>query len=389
MANTPTDPKNPTEFLKDLLKIESVSGNEAEIATYLRSFLKHYNIKTLDSEVGNVVGIIGQGSPVLLLASHMDTVSTDNPYREDGDKIYATGAVDTKPSLAAMFYAAVTGWTPENGTLIIAGIVQEENAIIGIENLFDGLKQADITPDYAIFGEPTKQNRICLGYRGRVCVGVQAKAETGHCAAAWEYDNIIELVMKGYSQVQKIAEDYNSKVTEKGRFYEMTPTLSVIHAGKETNTLPTSCNADVDIRIPLGVSASDLAKQIEKTFEDIVATDAKSSKTSISVTFPSCFNACSVLPTTPVVNALRWAAFKVLGKKIVMLKKTGSTFTNLIQAHYISENPNFACITYGPGDPRLEHTNNEFISVSEYLHIVDIFKMFFPKFRQFAKKIKK
>src|SRR6056297_1437858 len=98
--------KNAIKFLKDVLMIESVSGNELELARYLKRFLEQSDYQILSSKVGNVIGIKGSGDPVLMLASHMDTVPTDNPFRVVGDKIYATGATDCKPSLASMFYAA-------------------------------------------------------------------------------------------------------------------------------------------------------------------------------------------------------------------------------------------------------------------------------------------
>ena len=57
--------------------------------------------------IGNVIGVIGKGQPVILLCGHMDTVAGVLPLRIEEGKIYARGAVDAKGPLAAMIMAAV------------------------------------------------------------------------------------------------------------------------------------------------------------------------------------------------------------------------------------------------------------------------------------------
>jgi LysW-gamma-L-lysine carboxypeptidase len=58
-----------------------------------------------------------------------------------------------------------------------------------------------------------------------------------------------------------------------------------------------------------------------------------------------------------------------------LIKKTGTTFINAIGIHY-----GIPSITYGPGDPKLEHTVKEFIEIKEYLKSIEIYSKFFSKF---------
>ena len=77
-----------------------------------RSQLLRYEMKKMGFEVGkdaigNVIGVVGEGEPVILLCGHMDTVAGHLPLRIEEGKIYARGAVDAKGPLAAMIMAAV------------------------------------------------------------------------------------------------------------------------------------------------------------------------------------------------------------------------------------------------------------------------------------------
>ena len=394
---------NSVEFLGDLLKISSVSGNEQEISAYLTTFLQKNGFTIIPSDVGNAIGIKGHGSPVLLLSSHMDTVPLNNPYREeivDGEvkKIYAAGATDCKPALASIFYSGAKSDefnTKSEGTLILAGIVQEEIATIGIEDLFLQLGKQNITPDYAIFGEPTVNDRICVGYRGRVLVDLEITTEQGHSSNPWAYDNPVDVFMQYFKQIEMYAKKFNvdhpNPAPQMEYFHTISAALTTLHSGDTHNVLPGSAKGTIDVRIPLEISAeklvADLTTILSKDYLVEKMKYAPKQDISIEVKFSPAYDAVESPQNNPVVNALRWAAFKTLGnRKIKLLKKTGSTFTNLIQTHYIKFNPHFACITYGPGDPKLEHSNKEFIEISEYKETIEIYTKFFPKLSLFHEK---
>jgi LysW-gamma-L-lysine carboxypeptidase len=375
------------EFLKDILWIESLSGREGKLSHYLTKFLEAYNFHIIPSAVGNVIGVKGQGKPVLLLASHMDTVPTENPYREEGDLIYATGAVDCKPSLASIFFSAATAeWKEEYGTLIVAGLVNEETDDLGMAEFF----KLDVQPDFAIFGEPTKSDRICLGYRGRVWIQMKVTAETGHTAASWDYENSIDVFYTIYKKIADMINGlnkdhliYENGVPQEGQhFHELSVVLSTIHAGQESNVMAKKCEGDLDFRIPLWITPEELLDQLKSVVSDVYQDRKETWKRPIHVDLwiKSRTNPCLVNSEIPLVQALRWATFKETGRKVTTLRKTGTTYTNNMMEFYGLRNPKFRCITYGPGDPRLEHTDNEFISKTEYLESINSYLRFFPKF---------
>ena len=47
---------------------------------------------------------------------------------------------------------------------------------------------------------------------------------------------------------------------------------------------------------------------------------------------------------------------------------------------------NIPSITYGPGDPKLEHTNNEFIDLNEFSKCIDVYEKFITKFFEIYNK---
>ncbi len=361
------------DFLKKILQIPSVSGNEQELSRFLKGFVESHGFTLIDSSLDNVIATKGQGKPVLLMASHMDTVPTNNPYRTEEGKIFAPGAVDCKPSLAAMFWAAAhVEWKPEWGTLVLAAVVEEEISTRGMKDYFlHGPK-----PDYAIFGEPTNYNQICIGYKGRVLFRMQTECMSGHVACCWQYDNAIAVCMDIFGLLQKDFEVFNQSVKKPAEhyFHRITPNLVKVQGGTNPNSLPNSCEMMIDIRIPPEIDAEELKQQIIQRIIDYQSSHCEHPETQISYEFPSCFNATETPLNALVLAALKGSIYKQTKAKATLVKKTGSTFTNLIADHY-----QIPVATYGPGDPKLEHCNDECIEINEYLQVIEIYHQFFER----------
>ncbi len=374
---------DPVDFLEKIISIESLSGNEAQLSNFLLNFLKYHGFSILPSDLGNAVGVKGSGFPILLLASHMDTVPTKNPFRKEGDRIYGMGAVDCKPSLASMFFSAATSeWDENQGTIIVAGIVQEEISHLGMKDYFkNGIK-----PEFAIFGEPTTDTQICVGYKGRLLVHIRIEAETGHAACCWQYDNPAELAIEIFNKFKELERRINSEQLnqeKQTKFQELSVVLTNISADSSDNTIPNTCTFSVDMRIPPKVKIHDLKSSIENIIEEIKKSDIINKNTHIELNYLSEIESCESDPNNILPNALRWAIFKTTESKPIFVKKTGTSFTNLIAAHY-----NIPTITFGPGDPKLEHSDSEFIEIAEYRRVIEIYRKFFGKFKELYQKFK-
>lgn len=373
------------KFLKRCIEIYSPSEKEKEFSEFLAEFLKKSDFKVYFDNVGNLIAEKGTGKPVLLLISHLDTIPGELPVEEKEGKIFGRGAVDCKPSLAAMVYSiSKFDFKAEiAGKIIFSGIVQEEKDLKGIEEFL----KSDIQPDCAIFGEPTKINQICIGYKGRLCIGYRVLTETGHVASAWQYINAIEVCMEIWKMIKGVCwhltEMYCPKSIATKYYNQIIPTVTIISGGILTNCVPSECEIYIDIRFPPNIKYDILLTEIRKIVLDFKETyqNQCNIKFNVKENISSLIDGFEVKDDELIIGALRWSIFNTLKKKPKLIKKTGTTFINSIGIQY-----GIPSITYGPGDPKLEHTDKEFIEIDEYLKCIEIYSKFYTKFFELFQK---
>jgi acetylornithine deacetylase len=103
---------------KSLIEIESITGNEHDVAQYLISYLKSQNFTIETQEVGagtegskpreNIFAYIGKERKTkVLVSSHIDTVPPFWKYERKGDEIWGRGSVDAKGSVATQVKAVL------------------------------------------------------------------------------------------------------------------------------------------------------------------------------------------------------------------------------------------------------------------------------------------
>lgn len=366
-------------FLKRCLQIYSPSGNEKEYSSFIANFLKERGFQTKFDEIGNLIAEKGLGKPKLLLVSHFDTIPGELPIIEKNGKIFGRGAVDCKPSLAAMVYSiSEYDFTNINtGKLIFVGIVREEESLRGIEEFL----KSDIEADYALFGEPTKIDQICISYKGRLCLNYKVTTETGHVASAWLFNNSIIICNEIWNVVKSICWELNQKyqINESSLpfFNKIIPNLTQITGGELSNTVPENCSMTIDIRFPPQIKIKEILNKIRKKIDDIKNIYENNTTKTIKIqeNILSVVKGYDFEGDKMIIGALRWAIFNSINRKPKLIKKTGTTMINLIAVE-----KNIPSITYGPGDPKLEHTKEEFIDINEYLMSIQILLKFYDKF---------
>jgi acetylornithine deacetylase len=217
---------------------ESVDGMRQLLCGVLRE-------AGVDAEVdgsGNVLATRGDGSPNLVLNTHIDTVPPHVPYEREEGVIRGRGSCDAKGPLAAMLAAFVE--SDPTGTLTLAVTPDEEVLSRGAAALVrDGLPER---ADCVIVGEPTDL-AVCTAAKGRFEGTIRCTGENAHAAEPETGENAIRTA----ARVVDALESFTERSEEPPAHPELgAPTLTptTIEGGTATNQVPAECRITVDRR---------------------------------------------------------------------------------------------------------------------------------------------
>ena len=313
--------------------------------------------KTNIDNVGNVIATKGSGRPVIMLCGHMDTVPGRIPVRMENGYLYGRGASDAKSSLIAMLLAA-SEFPKQRGTIIFAGVVDEEGNATGIKELV----RSKYTIDYAIFGEPSGISNITIAYKGRFAFRLTCDVGTSaHASAPWLAKNSIEEVYDFWQAIQleigrlDSGSDKSSKVT---------CSLTEISGGSSHNVTPQKCKITVDIRIP----TTNTSRKIQELVASIVKEVSIKKNVRATYRIEDMTEPFEADHTSPLVRALSLSLIDVCRKRPILLRKTGTGDMNILGNAF-----RIPVVTYGPGDPHSSHTVDERISIAEYISSIEVY----------------
>jgi len=360
----------PVKLLQGMLELYSPSGSEADLAKFLQKEMESSGLAASIDKVGNVVGILGDEGPRILLCGHMDTVPGRIPIRQDVDLLYGRGAVDAKSSLAAMIVGAALAKKRSSYPfqVTIAAVVEEETSSKGIRAIIGDQTQYAM----AVFGEPSGVSNMIIGYKGSLKLHASFTTTGGHSASPWLSASSYEESTAFWRAFQKGVLRNNAP----SKFEAITGCVTRAEAGDLGNSVPTRATLDVDLRIPPGLSSNDLITKIK---EFTSRYNANRPDVRIQADFEDPTEAFLGFPNSTAVSAFRWAIRKVKGGQVAMVKKTGTSDMNLfVQCQNI---PMFA---YGPGESRFDHTEVEHVRISEYLACIEVYAQALARFAEKA-----
>jgi len=350
-------------FLTNLLGIYSPSGKEQDISNFLAYEMAKMGFEVGQDAIGNVIGVVGEGEPVILLCGHMDTVAGHMPLRIEEGKIYARGAVDAKGPLAAMIMAALSASKEPNfkGKILIASVVEEEATSRGVKHLIT----QGIDADYAIFGEPSGVENITIGYKGQIQLKIVVKTETGHASTPWLYDNALEKAYEIWEHI-KDASSFPSLDPSESPFNAITACLVRVAGGRATSVVPFEAEMNLDIRVPIQFTTAQVFEKIEKI---IARYRAANPKVDAKATVMDTVEPFEANKASPLVHVISSSVRKVINKPATLLRKTGTGDMNIL-----GKAMNLPIVTYGPGESTLDHTLDEHIDINEYLQAIEVYK---------------
>ncbi|MCX8204794.1 MAG: M20/M25/M40 family metallo-hydrolase [Candidatus Nezhaarchaeota archaeon] len=344
-------------LLKSMVSIYSPTGSEERLASFLKEELARLGFKAHVDAVGNVVAELGQG-PAVLLCGHMDTVEGRLPVKVVDGRLYGRGAVDAKGPLASMIVASkLYASNSPRLKLVLACVVDEEGYGEGIKHLVNTLEQ----PQYAFFGEPSDTYGVTVGYRGSLLAQLFFKTKKGHLASQGLFTNALELAVDAWGRLK---EETSKRSRPESRFYSLEASLIKLASPRTLGVVPFRATALVNLRTPPSVTCRDVAELLEQVVGSLL-----SSREGVEggVRVIDCVEAFREPYTSPPVRALQRAIIKQLGRKPKLLLKTGTGDVNVAKRSWP-----IPMAVYGPGDSRLDHTDEENIVLQDYLDSIRV-----------------
>ena len=340
----------PSETLIGLVQRYSPSGQERPVVQWLVERMRGLGFsRSFVDPVGNAVGVMGDGPRQIVLLSHIDTYTGEIPVRVKGDNLYGRGAVDAKGSLAAMVDAAARLGEIEGWQFNVIAAVDEERDSTGAWYVVGQYK-----PDYAIIGEPSRWDRITLGYKGIAWAEVRIRRPSAHPAARLE--SAPEAAIRTWKKILTWAESFNAD--REKVFDQVLPSLREFSSGEDG--LETWACLRIDTRLPTDFPPPDWYTLLQETLQetDDIPFEVKQYRYPIP--------AFKGEKNGPLIRAFL-AEIRAAGANPGFVLKSGTADLNIVA-------PAWGCpaIAYGPGDSTLDHTPNEHISLTEYEQSVGV-----------------
>ncbi|KAK3064554.1 hypothetical protein LTS18_006112 [Coniosporium uncinatum] len=246
---------------RKLVQIESITGNEYEVGTWLASYLESHNLTVEKLEVApnrfNVFAYPGtEKKTKVLVSSHIDTVPPFIPYtlRNHGTELWGRGSVDAKACVAAqtiaalnIFRKAADAAEQEMTTAPSLGLL----FVVGEETTGDGMKHFSATRPHdfpsVIFGEPT-EGKLVSGHKGIFGFKVVIKGKAAHSGYPWLGLSANNAMVEALAALLKLEE----KLPSSEKYGKTTLNIGKVEGGVAANVVAERAEAVCAVRMADG-----------------------------------------------------------------------------------------------------------------------------------------
>jgi putative selenium metabolism hydrolase len=352
-----------TQFLRDLIRLPSPSGEEKAVAERVVAEMRTlgYSQAFIDP-MGNAVGRVGHGALRIVLDAHMDTVGVGNPSawphdpfegKLENNIVFGRGASDNKGALAAQVYSgkllAALDLDGADVSVFVVGTVMEEDC----DGLALGYVLKETIPDVGavILGECTNLN-VYRGHRGRMEMRVVTTGVSSHASAPERGDNAVTRMAPIVAAVDAL----NERLANDSFLGRGTVATTKIECDTASlNAIPDSCAIYLDRRLTGGETRSLAFEQVEDLLPDgaraEVLTYAKPSHTGLVLETDKYYPTWALNEDHPLVTAGLAAGEAAFGRKPATGRWTFST-NGVASAGELG----IPTIGFGPSEERWAHT---------------------------------
>lgn len=289
---------------RSLVKIPTPSplGDTRKVVEFLKSYLEEHHIfsRIIAGEVSkpNLLAVTeGKISGRhLVFNGHLDvfpvvdkTAWDDPPFSGalHGDKIFGRGSCDMKGGLTASIAAflVLSRFKDQvRGKITLTIVSDEENmGPWGARYLMDNFSE-EIRGDVLINGEPSGRGNVICGEKGHLWIEIYTRGCGAHSAQPYLGVSAIDRLTYFLKLVRGLEEEpieldsrvralltRNSKRAQTAEEEELVDCLSgitvntgIIRGGDKINLIPERGYAEVDIRIPSGISTGSIRQRLDR-----------------------------------------------------------------------------------------------------------------------------
>ncbi|MEY5004529.1 MAG: hypothetical protein RLZZ594_559 [Actinomycetota bacterium] len=332
------------ELTRQICDIESVSGNETELADAIQAALSAYaHLEVLrDGDAVVARTNLGRASRVVI-AGHIDTVPVaDNlPVKflpmEREQVLWGRGTVDMKAGVAVQLKLAATVAEPNTDvTWIFYDHEEVEASKNGLGRLARNHPEL-LNASFAVLCEPTGA-QVEGGCNGTMRIEIKTHGVKAHSARPWMGKNAIHATAE---ILTILANHKTDEVEVDGLVYRESLNAVLISGGIATNVIPDAATITVNYRFAPSKSVAQAEAHLREIFAgyDLTVTDS----------------AAGARPGLDRPEAIRF------------VEATGTTakpkygWTDVARFSDLG----VPAVNYGPGDPSKAHADDENVPVSQ------------------------
>jgi succinyl-diaminopimelate desuccinylase len=328
------------ELTRQLVDIESVSGNEAELADAIESALADVAHLEVIRDGDAIVARTNLGRPQrVVIAGHIDTVPVNDnlPSRREDGALWGRGTVDMKGGCAVMLALAAQLDEPMvDVTWVWYDHEEVESALNGLGRLAANRPEL-LAADFAILAEPSNAE-VEGGCNGTLRVDITARGRRAHSARSWMGENAIHAA----APILNLLAAYRPReVHVDGLVYREGLNAVGISGGVAGNVVPDRCTVHVNYRFAPDLSGEDAVAHLRGLFAgfEIEVVDlAEGARPGLDAPLAQAFLASVGGQAKPKYGWTDVARFSALG---------------------------IPAVNFGPGDPLLAHADDERLSIDQ------------------------
>ena len=385
----------PTDVLQRLVRTVSITGDEVAVQDLMAGLLGDAGaaVERLDPDpvaarqdpewpgeemprerLPIVLGRVGKpGGRRIVLVGHVDVVPPGDPAtwdgdpwsgRLEGDRVYGRGACDMKGGVASILAAVKAlvdaGLTDRlAGEILVASVPSEED---GGQGMLAAIR-AGVTGDMAVITEPTGLD-VVIAHAGAITFKLTVPGRAAHASVRREGVSALEKLQVLVRALEADERARNEAETEPLMTAHGLPYATIIgtvQGGSWPSTVIDKLEVEGRYGVKLGQTWRDAERDLQRCIDDANESDPflRDHPAIVELTGGR-FSSSRVPADHPLPVGLAGTVEDVLNRAPAFHGEPYGADMRLLVDH-----ANTPTVIFGPGDKRLAHSANEWVSTTE------------------------